>query len=132
MNYTFLGIFLTACVTSLLMSCIQHSTHQKLSPEAFDEKLHEAGPTPALIDVRTAEEYNSGRLEGAINLDYNDPDFESNILQINKTKPVFVYCEAGGRSREAAEILHKAGFNEVYDLQGGIIKWAKDGKPVVK
>ena len=76
-----------------------------------------------LIDVRTPREFSNGFIEGAKNIDYNGDSFEKQMKKLDKTKPVLVYCAAGGRSENAAELLQEWGFKEVYDLEGGYNGW---------
>lgn len=83
-----------------------------------------------IIDVRTQAEYQSGHLFYAENIDVNSPEFEALIENLNKDKPICVYCKSGGRSAKAAKILEQKGFKKVYDLKGGIVKWQKDGKEI--
>lgn len=79
-----------------------------------------------LIDVRTPEEYQQGAIEGAVLINFRDADFlESIVSKVDKEKPVYIYCAAGGRSNRAAHLLIKNGFKEVYDLDGGYSKWSK-------
>lgn len=76
-----------------------------------------------LIDVRTSEEYNSGYIKNAINMDVNSSQFSEQIKTLDKTKPVYIYCRSGARSRAAAQQMIDAGFTEIIDLQGGILRW---------
>ena len=99
-----------------------------LSATEFAEKI-KANPEAAIIDVRTPEEFEKGHLEAAKNIDWNGSTFDSEITAIDKTKPVFVYCLSGGRSVSAAELMRKNGFKEVYELDGGIMKWRAAGLP---
>ncbi len=85
-------------------------------------------PAVQIIDVRTPEEFQSGYIEGAINLNIQDDRFSEQILQLDKSKPVMVYCAKGGRSARAAAQLKEAGFQEVYDLPGGMEAWLSAGK----
>ena len=61
-------------------------------------------------------------------------DFVAKAEKYDKTKPVFVYCKSGGRSKKAAEKLNELGFTNIYELEGGIIKWNAAGftKPTDK
>ncbi|MDX1350905.1 MAG: rhodanese-like domain-containing protein [Putridiphycobacter sp.] len=77
-----------------------------------------------LIDVRTPEEFNSGNIEGARNLDFLGENFENEIQTLDKNKPVLVYCQAGGRSSKAMKVLVENGFTEVYNLLGGYGQWS--------
>lgn len=99
-----------------------------ITVDEFDKKLSETKDVQ-LVDVRTPEEYQEGHLKNAVNYNLNGSAFESELSKLDKTKPVMVYCLAGGRSAEAAEILEKKGFTEVYNMQGGIIKWNAANKP---
>lgn len=85
-----------------------------------------------LIDVRTPEEYASGHLENAINIDFKGSDFKNRIAELNKDEDVYVYCKMGGRSGNTAKMMESMGFEKVYDLKGGILQWNKEGFKTVK
>ena len=102
---------------------------QKSNPVEFKaafEKEKEA----ILIDVRTPEEFKSGAIEKAVNIDYNDPKFEEKIIHLDKKMSYYVYCLSGGRSSSAADFMHKQGFEKVVDLKGGILAWQKSNFPL--
>ncbi|GAB3490851.1 thioredoxin domain-containing protein [Spirosoma knui] len=102
---------------------------QSLQPDAFATQLQQQ-PSGQLIDVRTPGEFNGGHLIGAKNIDFRDAAFPQNLASLNKTKPVYVYCLSGGRSAEAAKLMREQGFANVYELQGGYLKWTTKLKPV--
>ena len=112
-------------------SCTQNrvEAQSKLSPERFETMLKKDA-TVQLLDVRTPEEYQSGHIAGATNLNFYDDNFAQQIRKLDKTKPVMVYCAKGGRSASAAEQLSQNGFPQVYDLEGGITAWKEAGKKV--
>ncbi|RZT00182.1 rhodanese-related sulfurtransferase [Aquimarina brevivitae] len=85
-----------------------------------------------LIDVRTPEEYAEGHIYGAVNINFLDDNFEELIEQVDKSKPVAVYCGKGGRSAKCASYMKKAGFTKIYDLNGGITEWKYKGKDLVQ
>lgn len=85
-----------------------------------------------LVDVRTPPEYAQGHLPKATNMDFRDPVFVQKIETLDKNKPVFVYCLSGGRSGQAAKLLAEKGFKEVYDMQGGYLKWSAANLPSEK
>ena len=87
-----------------------------------------------LIDVRTVEEFASGHVPGAVNIpiDVLDPQ---DVIQAeafgDKSKPVYVICESGGRSARAATMLASAGYAPV-DVTGGTGAWRAKGYPLDK
>jgi thioredoxin 1 len=83
-----------------------------------------------LLDVRTASEFGGGHLPMAQNVNVKDSSFVAKIDKLDKTKPVFVYCLSGGRSKIAHELLAKNGFNIIYELEGGYLKWSSENRPV--
>jgi len=81
-----------------------------------------------LVDVRTAEEYSDMHIANSQNIDFNSPTFDDDIAKLDKTKPVVLYCKGGGRSSKCARKLKDAGFEKVYDLEGGLSKWQHSDK----
>lgn len=74
-----------------------------------------------LLDVRTPQEFTSGHLMNAINIDYENIAFESEIKKLDNTKTYFVYCRSGNRSGKAISVMKNNGFKNIYELEGGII-----------
>ncbi len=101
-----------------------------LSAAEFAERIAE-NPTSIILDVRTPEEFLEGHLQEARNTALNGNDFEQQIKALNKSQPIFVYCLSGGRSSEAADKMRSDGFEHVYELQGGIMKWRAANLPEV-
>ena len=122
-------------IAFLFLSCQGQSskTIQTIDAKAFSEKL-KASQNPQLLDVRTPAEYSSEHIENAKNVNWNGSDFVAQANQLDKSKPVFVYCKVGGRSSQAADKLAELGFKEIYNLDGGIMKWnaAGNSKPSEK
>jgi rhodanese-related sulfurtransferase len=83
-----------------------------------------------LVDVRTPDEYASGYIKNAINIDLKGNDFIEGMVLFNKSKPVYVYCVKGVRSQKAAEALLDAGFSQVYNYKGGFGEWTKGGNTI--
>ena len=87
------------------------------------EKMLEENPG-TVLDVRTPDEYKQGNIEGSVLIDWYSPDFATKAAELDKDKPVYVYCHVGGRSSSAMKKLTKElGFTEVYNLKGGIVAW---------
>lgn len=100
-----------------------------LAPKQFEKKIKDL-PAAQILDVRTLDEFRNGAIENAMNADFNSEEFNENIKFLDKTKPVLIYCFSGGRSTQAAKILSKNGFLNIYDLQGGYKDWLSKKKPV--
>ena len=95
---------------------------------SYDIYKNKISTKDALVfDVRTTEEFNLGHIRGSINIDFYDEKLFVDFFQkINKTKPIYIYCRSGNRSKKSSEILKKIGFVKVYDLLGGYKNWIKN------
>jgi thioredoxin len=116
------------CISLLFTSCKGQSQKsiETIEPKAFAEKL-KTTENPQLLDVRTPAEYSSEHIDNAVNINWNGTNFVSEAEKYDKTKPVFVYCKAGGRSAQAAQKLSELGFTQIYNLDGGMMKWSASG-----
>lgn len=111
-----------ACLIILVCCGPVGRAQERLSPKEFRKKL--ALTTGALLlDVRTPPEISKGYLKGAVFMDFYDSSFRQQLMNLDRNRPVFVYCAIGGRSWDAAKLMSGMGFKEVYDLKGGIIVW---------
>jgi thioredoxin len=120
-------LFSVVFAAFLLVSCnAQNKNVEVIPPAAFAGKL-KSMPNPQLLDVRMPSEFAGEHLDNASNVNWNGDDFAAKASKLDKSKPVFVYCKIGGRSNQAAQKLSEMGFTKIYDLQGGIVKWAADG-----
>jgi rhodanese-related sulfurtransferase len=134
---TFAGIRFSSCQTvsekniEAQTEINKQKVNEKLSADAFESKLSTT-ENSQLIDVRTPEEYAQGFIAGAINVNFYDADFSTQVeaLDLDKELPVFIYCGVGGRSGKTATLLVEKGFKEIYDLQGGFTGWVNQNKPV--
>ena len=89
-------------------------------------------PATIVLDVRTPQEYNSGHLKNANNLDYNAPDFAAKLARLDKNKTYLVYCAVGGRSSKAAKLMQEQGFRQVFNVSEGFTSMKKVGVAVVE
>ncbi|MDI9338406.1 MAG: thioredoxin domain-containing protein [Alphaproteobacteria bacterium] len=110
--------------------CYSSCLAQNLLPIDFSQKI-KADTTAIIIDVRSAAEFSKGHLENAINLEWNDKKLYDFAAKLDKNQPIFVYCTIGGRSTEASKKLRKEGYNNVYELEGGLIKWRSQNLPEI-
>lgn len=131
--------FATSLILSLILSACSQTpapktdnksanqpTIELVTPIQFDSLIKHL-PNAVLLDVRTPGEVKKGIITGATSLDLFRDDFEASLKQLDKSKPYLVYCGIGGRSAEAAELMQRLGFTKIYDLDGGITRWKKEG-----
>lgn len=83
-----------------------------------------------ILDVRAPEEFNAGRLPGAIMINIYDESFGDQVLALERSVPYLVYCKAGSRSRAAADFMTANGFGDVTDYGGGWLQWSASDGPV--
>lgn len=88
----------------------------KLTPTEF--KAQKLGSKTVLLDVRTPQEFADGHLDGAENVDYRGGEFAEEMKNWDKKKVYYLYCASGNRSSMAAQLLHDAGFEHVYNIGG--------------
>lgn len=113
-------------------SCKETSAQQANLLEPQEMKAFLASNDVLLIDVRTPKEYKSGHIEKAINVDFKSPDFAEVITKLDTTQTLVIYCRSGRRSKMSASLFLDFGFDEVYDLKGGVLNWQKNGLNLVK
>lgn len=115
-------IFITVGIIALFAALIIFSPTSAsglLSSQNFISK-YESTPNAVLIDVRTPAEFNAGHIQGAINVDYENTNFESEVKKLDASKTYFIYCRSGNRSSKSMVIMKNSGIKNIYDLQGGI------------
>lgn len=100
----------------------EDSAYVQLSPAEFKAKLA-AAENPQLIDVRTPREYEKGSIEGATLINYKDRTYATEINKLDQNRPVFIFCQSGGRSQGACNQAVTDGFTEIYELKGGYGAW---------
>ena len=84
---------------------------------------------PLLLDIRTPAEFRVSHLRGARLVPY-DSLATMQLPDIDRARPVVVYCSVGVRSERMGERLHALGFQQVHNLYGGIFQWINEGYPV--
>jgi len=85
-----------------------------------------------IVDVREPAEFGAGHLPGAKNIPLAQLADKIGELDKMKSKNIVVVCESGARSASAARILTKAGFEDVVNLDGGLVAWRHQGLPLAK
>ena len=81
-------------------------------------------PEAVILDVRTEDEFESGHIPNALNIDLRmGTGFIDEVNALDKKKSYYVYCRSGARSAQAVQLMRDLGFSETYNLIGGILKW---------
>jgi phage shock protein E len=97
-----------------------------ISPETLLASAGQAG-APLVLDVRSPEEFASGHVPGAWNVEYDE--VAARLGELGPAREVVVYCERGGRAAKAEEVLREAGF-AVRHLTGDMSGWRAAGHPI--
>ena len=123
--------FFTSLIALVLLgsACSEsHSQSNTLTADVFSEKIKTIADE-TVLDVRTPEEFAKGHLIDAKNINWKGANFAERVEVLDKSKPVFVYCLSGIRSAAAATKMREMGFKQVYELDGGIVKWRAANLP---
>lgn len=127
----FIHIFSILSLSLSSVACAQNgNTEKNVDPEQAEAKI--ANENLEILDVRTAREFSEGHLEGARNIDFYSSDFEAQIEALPKGQSYLIYCRSGGRSAKGLQKMEALGFEEVYNLNGGVLNWQRSGKKVVQ
>ena len=86
----------------------------------------------AILDVREPNEFKGGHIPNARNVPVGQIEERMKDLEKLKSKPILLVCATGNRSAAACATLHKAGFEQVYALAGGMGAWQQAGMPTQK
>jgi len=114
-------------LVAVVMSCSPNSEFE-VPVEVFQQQLSQRVDAH-LLDVRTPEEFATGHIPGALNIDWNAAQFEAEVQGFDRSKKVFVYCLSGPRSASAGAKLRLMGFQDVVELKGGMMAWRKARMP---
>ncbi|MBD3305928.1 rhodanese-like domain-containing protein [candidate division KSB3 bacterium] len=107
---------------------------QDIAPQEAQALIqeHQGEEDFVILDVRTPREFEGGRLEQAVNLDYYSENFREALNKLDKDKMYLVYCRSGSRSRQTLRLMEDLNFSHAYNLSGGILRWHSQGLPVVQ
>ena len=118
-NYLLIVLLLTGC----MYLRPKQNGMSNLSQTEWAKALTKQ-PEAVILDVRTEEEFESGYIPNAKNIDLRmGPGFVDEINNLDKNKSYYVYCRSGARSAQAVQLMRDLGFNETYNLLGGILDW---------
>lgn len=103
-----------------------------VSVEAADAVLDDPPEDLVVLDVRTAEEFGSGHLDGAVMLDFYRDDFQEQLSTLDPDVPYLVYCRSGNRSGQTLAMMQQLDFASAVDIDGGVVAWEQAGLPLVR
>ncbi len=107
------------------ISCSSQNSGQVQLIDIETVKAEVIGQDVQWIDVRTSKEYEAGHIDDAINIDISDAvKFAEKVGTLDKEKPVYLYCQMGGRSKKATQRLKDMGFKTIFDYSGGYGEWS--------
>lgn len=119
-------------VVALAFACSTASVAdtEAVTPAALSERLGAGDPPVVVLDVRTAAEFAAGHVPGAVNIAYDQ--LEARIAEIDAARDtdIVVYCRSGRRAGIAIDVLEKAGFKNLSQLEGDFPAWSAAGLPV--
>ena len=113
----------------VLTGCSTATSATNMEATEFSQKVSES--EVITLDVRTPGEFMAGHIAGAINIDVEGMQFETDITQLDKSKTYAVYCQSGRRSSIAVKTMQSAGFNKLFNLTNGIQDWQAQNLPIV-
>ena len=116
-------------VLTVFTACSEKTEVKQVNPIEFNELINKPGGV--LLDVRTPMEFKNGHIENSGQLNYYAFDFKKNLLLLPKNEPIYLYCNTGYRSEKAAKYLLENGYENVYNLEHGIMDWELKDLPVV-
>lgn len=87
-------------------------------------------PRFVLLDIRTSAEVEAGHLPGAEELDFYSDSFENDLAAFPRDQIYLIYCRTGNRTGQAYQMMEDMGFEQVYDMGGGISQWMAADYPI--
>lgn len=102
-----------------------------VSPDSAAETLESPPQDLVVLDVRTIEEFEEVRIDGAVMIDFYQSDFAEQIADLDRDQPYLLYCRSGNRSGQTRTLMEDLGFTNVADIDGGIVNWLDGGHATV-
>lgn len=124
-------IFLFSLTVLALAGCADQLATKHVDVQEARQLIEEK-KNLQIVDLRTPGELAAtGRIEGSININFTSGNFMQQAEKLDKNRPLLLYCAAGSRSAQAAEMLEKEGFKELYDLSPGMNGWLRANQKTV-
>lgn len=132
-NNMILALVWAGLVVAIIMSFVKSATaaYKQISPAELTQFINkEEG---AVVDIRTKDEFKQGHITGSVHVLPTDIKSGSvPSLEKYKASPITVICKTGTTAQENANLLAKAGFENVNVLRGGLVSWSEAKMPLVR
>ena len=103
-----------------------------LTVKELKKELDQTDQTLILLDVRTIEEFNSGRIKNSINIPHDLLLSDISLISDYKNEKVVVYCRSGKRAKIVLDRLSDEGFSTLIDIDGDMLAWNSANLPIEK
>ncbi|MEN8177180.1 MAG: rhodanese-like domain-containing protein [Pseudomonadota bacterium] len=117
-------------IGGLLIFNLLQGTKGSLDPHGATELINHQDAV--VVDVRPAADFHKGHIISAINIPINGFKNQINSLHKHKEQPIIISCRSGSQSQAACQQLKKGGFEQVFNLRGGILAWQSANLPVTR
>ena len=121
-------------LTLLILLLFSSNLHaiELLTVKELKKELDQTDQTFILLDVRTIEEFNSGRIKNSINIPHDLLLSDISLVADYKNEKVVVYCRSGKRAKLVLDRLSDEGFRTLIDVDGDMLAWNSANLPIEK
>ena len=106
----------------------RHRSYHEISASQAAQRI--AQGSPLILDVRTPREFQQGHIAGARLLPVQELQNRLGELEAHKSAEILIYCATGNRSTVASKILADQGFENIYNISGGVREWLLENRPL--
>lgn len=103
-----------------------------VSGEEFRDLIESMNETDTILDLRTPQEYSEGHIKNSQTLDFYSETFSKELDLLDKKSNYYIYCRSGHRSKLTLDSMRELGFENVYNLKGGITEWISSENNIIK
>jgi len=100
---------------------------KKLDKDQFSIEMKKGDAV--ILDIRMPQEFEQGHIEGAININFFDPQFKYKVLDLDREKSYFIYDKGEAKSFRTMKYMESNGFTKVRMLKGGWKEWSTEHAP---
>ncbi|MFO1258205.1 MAG: rhodanese-like domain-containing protein [Gammaproteobacteria bacterium] len=131
-NHWFLCSLFAILLVIFLLNEFKQRAHgiKRLSPQQVIDLMNHQHAV--VIDTRESELFETGHIIGALNIKVSELETKKSKLNKFKSKPLIVVCAQGVSSTQFANALQQAGFEQVFQLEGGLAAWQQEQFPLTK